>query len=153
MRGALRHAPRPARGAKPTALATERQELVVAAVGAAQAQEAIRQDATLQESVELGELRRRPAHAYEAEVRLYDRLFKTAQPGQATGEFLDDINTASVRLIRAQLESSLQDATAEDRFQFERHGYFVADRVDSKPGVSVFNRTVTLKDSWAKAEK
>ncbi len=92
-------------------------------------------------------------HAYEAEVRLYDRLFKTAQPGQATGEFLDDINTESVRLIRTQLESSLRDAVAEDRFQFERHGYFVADRVDSKPGAPVFNRTVTLKDSWTKAEK
>ena len=90
------------------------------------------------------------AHAYEAEVRLYDRLFKTAQPGQATGEFLDDINTESVRLIRAQLESSLQNAAAEDRFQFERHGYFIADRVDSKPGAPVFNRTVTLKDSWAR---
>ncbi len=93
------------------------------------------------------------AHAYEAEVRLYDRLFKTAQPGQATGNFLDDINIESVRSIRAQLESALQDAAAENHFQFERHGYFVADRVDSKTGAPVFNRTVTLKDSWAKGEK
>ncbi len=93
------------------------------------------------------------AHAYEAEIRLYDRLFKTSQPGQETGDFLDDINTESVRSIRAQLESALQDAVAEDRFQFERHGYFVADRVDSNPGAPVFNRTVTLKDSWAKAGK
>ena len=93
------------------------------------------------------------AHAYQAEVRLYDRLFKTAQPGQETGNFLDDINTESVRSIRAQLESALQDAVAEDHFQFERHGYFVADRVDSKTGAPVFNRTVTLKDSWIKAGK
>ncbi|HWR77994.1 MAG TPA: glutamine--tRNA ligase/YqeY domain fusion protein [Thiobacillus sp.] len=93
------------------------------------------------------------AHAYEAEVRLYDRLFRTAQPGAESGEFLDDINADSVRIIRAQLEPSLRDAAAEDRFQFERHGYFVADRVDSKPGAPVFNRTVTLKDSWGKAEK
>jgi glutaminyl-tRNA synthetase len=93
------------------------------------------------------------AHAYEAEVRLYDRLFSTAQPGAATGEFLDDLNTDSVQVIRAQLEPALRDAAPEDRFQFERHGYFVADRVDSKPGEPVFNRTVTLKDSWSKAEK
>ena len=93
------------------------------------------------------------AHTYEAEIRLYDRLFKTAQPGQETGNFLDDINTESVRSIRAQLESSLKDATAEDRFQFERHGYFVVDRVDSNPGAPVFNRTVMLKDSWAQSGK
>ena len=93
------------------------------------------------------------AHAYEAEVRLYDRLFRTAQPGAESGEFLDDLNADSVRVIRAQLEPSLRDAAAEDRFQFERHGYFVADRVDSKPGAPIFNRTVTLKDSWGKAEK
>ena len=91
------------------------------------------------------------AHACETEIRLYDRLFKTAQPGQGTGDFLDDINSDSVRVIRAQLEPMLKDAAAEDRFQFERHGYFVADRVDSKPGAPVFNRTVTLKDSWGKA--
>jgi len=90
------------------------------------------------------------AHAYEAEIRLYDRLFSTAQPGQASGEFLDDLNTDSVQVIRAQLEPALRDAAPEDRFQFERHGYFVADRVDSKPGEPVFNRTVTLKDSWSK---
>ncbi|MBW8458573.1 MAG: glutamine--tRNA ligase/YqeY domain fusion protein [Thiobacillus sp.] len=92
-------------------------------------------------------------HAYEAEVRLYDRLFTTAQPGGESGDFLNDLNADSVRVIHAQLELALKDATAEDRFQFERHGYFVADRVDSKPSAPVFNRTVTLKDSWAKAEK
>jgi glutaminyl-tRNA synthetase len=91
------------------------------------------------------------AHAVEAEVRLYDRLFRTAQPGAETGNFLDDLNADSVKVIRAQLEPSLRDAAPEQSFQFERHGYFVADRVDTKPGAPVFNRTVTLKDSWAKA--
>ena len=89
-------------------------------------------------------------HAIDAEVRLYDRLFRAAQPGGETGNFLDDINADSVKVIRAQLETSLKDAAPEDRFQFERHGYFVADRVDSKAGAPVFNRTVTLKDSWVK---
>jgi glutaminyl-tRNA synthetase len=93
------------------------------------------------------------AHAYECEVRLYDRMFRTAQPGGESGDFLKDLNAGSVRVIRAQLEPALKDASAEERFQFERHGYFVADRVDSKPGAPVFNRTVTLKDSWVKAEK
>ncbi|WP_296893673.1 glutamine--tRNA ligase/YqeY domain fusion protein [Thiobacillus sp.] len=90
------------------------------------------------------------AHAYEAEVRLYDRLFTTAQPGGESGDFLNDLNADSVKVIRAQLEPALKDAAPEDRFQFERHGYFVADRVDSKVGAPVFNRTVTLKDSWVK---
>ena len=93
------------------------------------------------------------AHAYEAEVRLYDRLFRTAQPGAETGNFLDDLNADSVKVIRAQLEPSLRDAAPEAPFQFERHGYFVADRVDTKTGAPVFNRTVTLKDSWVKADK
>ncbi|MCD6707945.1 MAG: glutamate--tRNA ligase family protein, partial [Thiobacillus sp.] len=91
------------------------------------------------------------AHAYEAEARLYDRLFKTAQPGAETGNFLDDLNADSVKAIRAQLEPALKDAAPEQSFQFERHGYFVADRVDTKRGAPVFNRTVTLKDSWGKA--
>ena len=63
--------------------------------------------------------------------------------------FLDDMNPDSVRSICAQLEPALKDAQAEDRYQFERHGYFVADRVDSQAGTPVFNRTVTLKDSWS----
>jgi len=91
------------------------------------------------------------AHAYEAEVRLYDRLFKTAQPGAEAGNFLGDLNADSVKVIRAQLEPCLRDAVPEASFQFERHGYFVADRVDSRPGTPVFNRTVALKDSWVKA--
>ncbi|HET6720227.1 MAG TPA: glutamine--tRNA ligase, partial [Rhodocyclaceae bacterium] len=93
------------------------------------------------------------AHAYAADVRLYDRLFKTAQPGanasSGDGDFLADLNPDSVRTITAQLEASLKSAQPEERFQFERHGYFVADAIDSQAGAPVFNRTVTLKDSWA----
>ncbi len=96
------------------------------------------------------------AHACPAPVRLYDRLFAHPHPGQrregdADGmerNFLDDINPDSKQCITAQLEPALTDAAAEARFQFERHGYFVADRHDSRPGAPVFNRTVTLKDSW-----
>ncbi|MDP2135239.1 MAG: glutamine--tRNA ligase, partial [Sulfuritalea sp.] len=91
-------------------------------------------------------------HAYAAEVRLYDRLFAVEAPGAGGHDFIADLNPASKLVIRAQLEAALKDAAAEDRFQFERHGYFVADRVDSKPGAPVFNRTVTLKDSWARAK-
>ena len=89
-------------------------------------------------------------HSHAAEVRLYDRLFKVPHPGAGDTDFLKDINPDSKKVISAQLEPALAEANAEDRFQFERHGYFVADRVDSKPGAPVFNRTVTLRDSWAK---
>jgi len=89
------------------------------------------------------------ANAYEAEVRLYDRLFANPAPGSGDRNFLDDLNPDSVKAIIAQLEPALKQARPEERFQFERHGYFVADRVDSKDGAPVFNRTVTLKDSWA----
>jgi glutaminyl-tRNA synthetase len=93
------------------------------------------------------------AHAYTSEVRLYDRLFGTPNPGAGDRDFLQDINLESKRLIQAQLEPALKNAQPEERFQFERHGYFVADRLDSKSGQPVFNRTVTLRDSWAKAGK
>ena len=89
-------------------------------------------------------------HSHAAEIRLYDRLFKVPHPGAGDTDFLKDINPDSKKVISAQLEPALAEAKAEDRFQFERHGYFVADRVDSKPGAPVFNRTVTLRDSWAK---
>ena len=89
-------------------------------------------------------------HSHAAEIRLYDRLFKVPHPGAGDTDFLKDINPESKKVISAQLEPALAEANAEDRFQFERHGYFVADRVDSKPGTPVFNRTVTLRDSWAK---
>jgi len=87
-------------------------------------------------------------HAYTAAVRLFDRLFKVPDPGAGGRDFLADINPDAKVTITAQLEPALQDALPEERFQFERHGYFVADRVDSKPGAPAFNRTVTLKDSW-----
>ena len=87
-------------------------------------------------------------HACAAEVRLYDRLFKEAHPGTGDRDFLNDINPGSKKVITAQLEAALKDAKAEERFQFERHGYFVADRVDSQAGTPVFNRAVTLRDSW-----
>jgi glutaminyl-tRNA synthetase len=90
------------------------------------------------------------AHALACEVRLYDRLFSTAQPGGGKGNYLDDINPEALRTIAAYVEPSLANAQAEQSFQFERHGYFVADRIDSKPGAPVFNRTVTLRDSWGK---
>ncbi len=89
-------------------------------------------------------------HAYAAEIRMYDRLFKEQYPGSGERDFLDDINPDSVNTITAQLEASLQDAKAEEIFQFERHGYFVADRIDSKDSKPVFNRTVTLRDAWQK---
>ncbi len=90
------------------------------------------------------------AHAYECEVRLYDRLFRAASPGSGGRDWLDDLNPASRTHIAARLEPALKEARPEDRFQFERHGYFVADRIDSQPGAPVFNRTVTLKDAWQK---
>jgi glutaminyl-tRNA synthetase len=86
-------------------------------------------------------------HAYAAPVRLYERLFKVPQPGTER-DFLEDLNPDSKQVITAQLEPALRDAEPEARFQFERHGYFVADRVDSRPGAPVFIRTVGLKDSW-----
>ena len=114
-----------------------------------------------------------------AEVRLYDRLFKVPYPGgskQSAGtanvtttaliagtvdeeteledsaerNFLDDINPHGKRVIEALVEPALSSVEAESRFQFERHGYFVADLRDSRPGRPVFNRAVTLRDSWGK---
>ena len=89
-------------------------------------------------------------HAHQSEVRLYDRLFKSPHPGAGDRDFLLDLNPDAKKVISAQLEPALKEAKAEDRFQFERHGYFVADRIDSKPGAPVFNRAVTLKDTWQK---
>jgi glutaminyl-tRNA synthetase len=89
-------------------------------------------------------------HAYRCEVRLYDRLFRAPQPGAGERDFLLDLNPEAKKVISAQIEPALQNAQPEERFQFERHGYFVADRVDSRPGAPVFNRAVTLKDNWQK---
>jgi glutaminyl-tRNA synthetase len=89
------------------------------------------------------------ARAYATDVRLYDRLFNVPNPGKRTGNYLDDVNPAAKTIAKACLEPALKDAKPEERFQFERHGYFVADRKDSRTGAPVFNRAVTLRDSWA----
>jgi glutaminyl-tRNA synthetase len=95
------------------------------------------------------------AHAIDAEVRLYDKLFGKEDPNQVEEgqEFTANLNPQSLEVIvRAKLEPSLANAPAESRYQFERLGYFCVDP-DSKPGRPVFNRTVALKDTWAKIEK
>jgi glutaminyl-tRNA synthetase len=101
-------------------------------------------------------------HACAAQVRLYDRLFKAAQPGRGSPQeeaereggvdesWIADLNPNAQKVITAQLEPALKHALPEARFQFERHGYFVADRTASTPGAPVFNRTVTLRDPWGK---
>ena len=89
-------------------------------------------------------------HAVDAEVRLYDRLFTSADPAADGRDPLTDLNPASLeQLSGAKLEPSLAAAAAGTRYQFERQGYFCADP-DTRPGAPVFNRTVTLKDTWAK---
>ena len=93
------------------------------------------------------------AHAFWAEVRLYDRLFTEPRPdaNQPGTDWRDCLNPDSMRVIKgACLEPSLREAEAEERFQFERLGYFCVDNKDSAPGKPVFNRTVGLHDSWAK---
>ena len=91
------------------------------------------------------------AHAVRAEVRLFDRLFTRASldDPEEGKTFLDYLNPESLRKVTGYLEPSLAEASVGDKFQFERTGYFYMDR-DSAPGRPVFNRTVTLKDSWAK---
>ncbi len=88
--------------------------------------------------------------ALPAEVRLYDRLFTDAQPDASGKDFLQALNPDSIKLITAYLEPGMVKVLPEERYQFERHGYFIADRVDSKPGTPVFNRIATLRDSWNK---
>ncbi len=92
-------------------------------------------------------------HALAAEVRLYDRLFNVANPDDDSDgkTYRDHLNPDSKRVVRGYVEPSLADAPAEQAFQFERLGYFVADRREHGAGRLVFNRTVTLRDSWAKA--
>jgi len=92
------------------------------------------------------------AAALEAEVRLYDRLFTDAQPDAGGKDFLSLLNPNAKEVVTAYLEPGMSAAAADQRYQFERHGYFVADRVDSQPGKPVFNRIVTLKDSWGPAK-
>ena len=85
-----------------------------------------------------------------AEVRMYDRLFNDPQPDAGGKDFLTALNPDSLRVITAYVEPSLANSTAGQHFQFERHGYFVADRIDHAPGKLVFNKITGLKDTWAK---
>ena len=90
------------------------------------------------------------ADALPREVRLYDRLFKEAHPEAGGADFLQSLNANSLTVMRAVVEPSLASAKADDKFQFERHGYFAADRVDHAAGKLVFNLAVGLKDGWGK---
>jgi glutaminyl-tRNA synthetase len=92
-------------------------------------------------------------HALDAELRLYDHLFAKPDPDEVPegGSYKDNLNPNSLVVLHgAKLEPSLANATPGSRFQFERQGYFCADSKDSAPGRLVFNRTVSLRDSWAK---
>ncbi len=96
------------------------------------------------------------AHALPAEVRVYDRLFTTESPDDVPPgqDYKLNLNPNSLEVLRGcQVEPSLAEAMPGSRFQFERLGYFCADAKDSKPGALVFNRTVSLRDTWAKIEK
>ncbi len=88
------------------------------------------------------------ADALQAEVRLYDRLFKEAHPEAGGADFLQNLNANSLTVMQAVVEPSLATAKADDKFQFERHGYFAADRMDHAAGTPVFNLAVGLKDGW-----
>jgi glutaminyl-tRNA synthetase len=91
-------------------------------------------------------------HAVAAQIRLYDRLFSVPDPD--AGDFMEHINGASLEALDgAWVEPGVADAAPGTHLQFERLGYFCVDSVDSRPGAPVFNRTVTLRDSWAKAGK
>ena len=94
------------------------------------------------------------AHALDAEVRLYDRLFTEAEPEKDGRDFKSVLNPHSLEVITAKLEPSLKDARAEHRYQFERIGYFTLDKDSSHAADRsslIFNRTISLKDTWAKA--
>ena len=93
------------------------------------------------------------AHAHGCEVRLYDRLFREPHPGSGTHSYLDDVNPNALTVVRGFLEPSLQEPEPEQRYQFERHGYFVADRKASKPGAPIFNRAVTLRDGLVASDR
>jgi glutaminyl-tRNA synthetase len=90
-------------------------------------------------------------HAIDAEARLYDRLFTVPEP-DAEGDFKKFINPNSLEVVSAKCEPSLGEAKPELRYQFERLAYFALDP-DSRPGTLVFNRTITLRDTWAKEVK
>jgi glutaminyl-tRNA synthetase len=97
------------------------------------------------------------ADALKAEVRLYDRLFSVPQPDTTEKDFLEELNPDSLKVVTAYVEPSLASAKGDEKFQFERHGYFVADRKDhlvlpptGGEGKPVFNRVAGMKDSWGK---
>jgi len=92
-------------------------------------------------------------HAVSPEIRLYDRLFLSPEPGSGSDDFKADINPDSLEILtNCKLEPSLINAKASEHYQFERVGYFNVDPQDSREGSPVFNRTVTLRDTWAKVE-
>jgi len=89
-------------------------------------------------------------HARKAEVRVYDRLFRVENPADEEGDFKNYINPDSLTIIReAFIEPSLEGVKPGERFQFIRKGYYCVD-LESRPDHLIFNRTVTLKDAWAK---
>src|SRR5206468_431740 len=90
------------------------------------------------------------SNCIDAEVRLYDRLFTAADP-DASGDFKESINPKSLEVLTAKLEPSLKTAKPGESYQFERLAYFTPEPKDSRPEKLVFNRTITLKDTWAKA--
>lgn len=93
-------------------------------------------------------------HALEAEIRLYDRLFKSESPEDVEEgvDYKTNLNPDSLKVVKGYVEASLADTKPLDKFQFERLGYYCTD-ADSKPGKLVFNRTVSLKDSWSKSQQ
>jgi len=90
------------------------------------------------------------ADAVSAEVRLYDRLFTEAHPDAGGKDFLASFNSESLKVMTAFVEPSLANSAPDAKFQFERHGYFVADRIDHTTNKLVFNRCTGLKDTWSK---
>jgi glutaminyl-tRNA synthetase len=95
-------------------------------------------------------------HALEAEVRLYDHLFTKPNPDESVdrGDFMKYLNPDSLQILKScRVEPSLEGADPGTRYQFERLGYFCIDPIDSSDGALVFNRTVTLRDTWAKLRK
>jgi glutaminyl-tRNA synthetase len=92
------------------------------------------------------------AHAIDAEVRLYDRLFTVEEPDGEGRDFKQFLNPNSLEVLTAKVEPGMAQADPAQRYQFERMAYFCVDPRDSKPGKPVFNRTITLKDTWAKEQ-
>jgi glutaminyl-tRNA synthetase len=88
--------------------------------------------------------------AIAAELRLFDRLFTEAQPDAGGRDYPSVLNPASKRIVQGYVEPSLASVSAETRVQFERHGYFISDRIDHRAERPVFNRITGLKDSWGK---